>query len=621
MQAGQKTIFWYYKTLYMKLKCTLSVSLFGLSLFGISAFGQILSQPTLPPNIANRTATSSIVNDHIIAPEATGAFNQPKSLMQSVGTSTYQMQSNGSVQNHIVRNSDNTISVGFMYSSQANFGDRGTGYAYFNGTSWSPAPTARIEPVRTGFPSMLVLGNNSEVIVSHNTEASNLHFSKRATKGTGNWTHSSTALASNAPEGNYWPRAIVGGNNNQSIHVISISNPVDLQSNPVTYMGQRGALTYSRSEDGGTTWNILHQINADHDSSHYRGFSAEDYAIDAKGNTVAYVVGGFRNDLFLMKSTDNGTNWTKTVISQFPIPFFDDMLSDINNDGIADTLNTDDGTLALLIDDNNMVHVWFGNMRVMDDNPGDGSISFFPGTNGLSYWNDGMATGTAVTIAGAEDLDGNGQLDITAWGRYETSLSSMPTAGIDANGKIYLTYSAVVENTDGGDDKAYRNVYLMTSEDHGQNWSLPVRINESEVAEQTFPSIVRNVNPDCIQILYVEDVLPGHGVGANNPDPANIGQSADMIYACYNYSYNSVETVKLNAKLDIYPNPTKDVITISSNYNMDKVEVYNMLGVCVATLNLNNMQTSIDVSQLKNGTYMVRISCDEKNMVKMFVKE
>lgn len=607
----------------MKFTCTLSVSL-GLCLLSISALGQSFSQPKLKPEVINQTATSNIHNDNYIVPEVQIPHQQEKSLdITSLGTSTYQMQSNSSVQNHIVRNGDNTISVGYMWSAQANYSDRGTGYVYFNGTSWSAAPSARIESVRTGYPSMLVLGDNSEVIVSHNTEAENLHFSKRATKGTGAWTHNANIIASNAPEGNYWPRAIVGGTNNQSIHVISISNPVDLATppNPITYMGQRGALTYSRSTDGGASWDILHQINAAHDSTHYRGFGADDYAIDAKGNTIAYVVGGFRNDLFLMKSTDNGSNWTKTVISQFAIPFFDDMLSDTTADGVADTLTTNDGTLALLIDDNNKVHVWYGNMRVMDATPGDGSITYFPGTNGLSYWNDGMATGAAVTIAGAEDIDGNDVLDITAWGRYETSLSGMPTAGIDANGTIYVTYSAVVENTDGGDDKAYRNIYLMTSEDDGQNWSTPVRINESEVAEQTYPAIVRNVNPDCIQILYVEDVLPGHGIGDGNPDANNIGQAADMVYACFNFSNNSVETVKLNAKLDIYPNPSKDLVNITCDMSMEKVEIYNMLGVCIKTITPNNTQTSLDISQWTNGMYMVRISNNGKVMTKMLVKE
>ena len=64
-----------------------------------------------------------------------------------IGTSTYDLQSNAAVQNRIIVHDDGTISAGWTMSTQYNttYSDRGTGYNFFDGTSWGAAPTIRLE--------------------------------------------------------------------------------------------------------------------------------------------------------------------------------------------------------------------------------------------------------------------------------------------------------------------------------------------------------------------------------------------------------------------------------------------------------------------------------------------
>ena len=62
--------------------------------------------------------------------------------------------------------------------------DRGTGYNYFDGTSWGSEPTTRIESVRTGWPQYSALGPNGELVIVH-ASTPDLITSKRTTKGTG----------------------------------------------------------------------------------------------------------------------------------------------------------------------------------------------------------------------------------------------------------------------------------------------------------------------------------------------------------------------------------------------------------------------------------------------------
>ncbi len=587
--------------------------------------------PIKDKTVANKTEKVSRAESDIMVSGAQAIKPTPANHMRSVsitnlGTSTYQLQTNNAVQNRIVKNGDGTISAVFTYSATGTWADRGTGYVYHNGTSWSAAPTARIEGVRTGWPSLFVLGDNSEGVITHATAPApgNLHMSKRPTKGTGAFTHDASIVASTAAYGDYWPRACSGGATNNSIHLISISNPTDGAATPVPvfYNGQQGCITYSRSQDGGVTWDKLHQVQAAHDSSVYYGFNADSYAIDARGNTIAYVVGGDYNDLFIMKSLDNGTTWTKTIIQSFPIPFFNDQLTDINSDAVADTITTNDGNVALLIDNNDDVHVWFGRMRVIDDTPGDAASSYFPGTDGLMYWNENMGASAPVVIAGMQDTDADLVISVTDWGTYYASLTSQPSAAIDAGGTMYLTYASLVEYTDFGDGKSFRNIYYMSSSDGGATWTPAVRMSADEFTEQVFCSVARNADPTCVSMIFQTDIAPGTGVTSASVDYANnTGVIDDQWYACLDASTGLAETTNLSSYVGMFPNPSSTNVSITALSPIDRVDVFNALGERVITVTPNANATTLDIAGFTNGLYMVSVVTGGRTISKPLIKE
>ncbi len=59
--------------------------------------------------------------------------------------------------------------------------------------------------------------------------------------------------------------------------------------------------------------------------------------------------------------------------------------------------------------------------------------------------------------------------------------------------------------------------------------------------------------------------------------------------------------------LTIYPNPTKDFLNIGYNDMIKTVEVINLLGQKVMTVNVNANETAVDLTSLSNGTYITRI--------------
>jgi hypothetical protein len=542
----------------------------------------------------------------------------------TLGTTGYQSQTNSSINNRIIKSADGTISATWTYSNQmSNWTERGTGYNYFDGSNWATAPTARVENIRVGWPNIGITAAGEEIVVSH--EASNLHISKRSTKGTGTW---SDAAFLGAPD--VWSRLAVGGQNGNTLHVISQTSG-SAPSNP-PYQGQDGALAYSRSLDGGATWDKLHTVIPEIDLDSYFGFGADVYAIDTKGDTVVIVFGGWDCDVAMIKSIDNGVSWTKTIIHAFPIPLYDGatMDTDMDIDGTADTIQSNDGSVAVLLDHQGIAHVWYGNWYVYED-PGETAIYGLGGTDGLMYWNENMSPADPVMITSASDIDGDGQLNVTDLGTYHISLTSHANAGIDANGNIYVSYSGIFEGDaefgTPGDGKSFRHVYVMSSPDNGVTWCDPIDVSDppgasfSGYTEGVYGAMAKDVD-DYIHLIVETDDSPGHGVGTlSATDPQN--GLAEIQYKKIPVADVSICTASIHenasslSSMELYPNPVSAVanleIYVAKKGNVT-IKIYNVTGQLISEV-VNNEYAAgkynfhLDLGHLQAGIYIVNMTC------------
>ena len=171
-----------------------------------------------------------------------------------------------------------------------------------------------------------------------------------------------------------------------TIYAISISYPGTIVN------GLDAALFFSRSTDAGLTWDIVNQQPTGLTSLNFLGFKSDNYAIAAKGSTVAIVAGNSDSDVGLAKSIDGGVTWTYKTIYQFPLPLWNYVTttSDINNDAIADTISTTDANFAIAVDNNGTVFVAYGAYRLLNDVPSASGYKIFPFTDGLYLWNENM---------------------------------------------------------------------------------------------------------------------------------------------------------------------------------------------------------------------------------------
>jgi len=130
-----------------------------------------------------------------------------------IGETWYDKQSNRAVANRVYRYPDATMAGVWTFGMNATgFDDRGAGYNFFDGNEWSDWPTSRIESERCGWPVYAPLGENGEIVVSHNASDA-MFINRRTEKGTGDWTESTIQ----GPPGNEkitWPRVITEGVDN-----------------------------------------------------------------------------------------------------------------------------------------------------------------------------------------------------------------------------------------------------------------------------------------------------------------------------------------------------------------------------------------------------------------------
>ena len=85
-----------------------------------------------------------------------------------------------------------------------------------------------------------------------------------------------------------------------------------------------------------------------------------------------------------------------------------------------------------------------------------------------------------------------------------------------------------------------------------------------------------------------------------------------MIYdiAHYDVPENEMEVVA------VYPNPVKDRLTVNAE-NLQSVEVYNLVGQLVMT----STSSVIDMNDLNEGIYFVRVMAEGKTVTKRVVKQ
>ena len=464
-----------------------------------------------------------------------------------------------------------------------------------------------------------------EVIVSHPGIDTPLHMAWRDA-GAGAWSEAS--VPSDIEVGKLWPRMAAGGEDGNSLHLICITTPT--ANGGLVHNGQDGCMLYYRSQDGGDTWDVVDHTFADLDSSNFANFSGDTYAIHARGNTVAFAAFNDFSDSFVMISQDNGDTWEKHLLIDFPVDLYvadmglpegEEFAEDYNGDGLFQEYFNTDGAGDVHVDTYGQVHVSYGSMYYMDADTIDGTTSYFPGTNGLAYWNESMGPDSAQIIGYSYDYDESGTLDFDEIAAYYVGCAGFPSIGSDAAGNMYVTYSAIMENFSTGAQN-YRHQFVVHSTDGGTTWNADEACDltpdeDFDGYEAVFGSIAPDVVNGQLEIIYQRDFEPGLHVRGDQ-DPADINDivhlrvPSDDLGDCATLEYEDwvgiIQPIDLN-DITLYPNPADDQVELVINRpGAHQIDVWSMTGKLVHSMQTSALVERIETSDWAPGIYLVNIA-------------
>ena len=100
---------------------------------------------------------------------------------------------------------------------------------------------------------------------------------------------------------------------------------------------------------------------------------------------------------------------------------------------------------------------------------------------------------------------------------------------------------------------------------------------------------------------------------------SGISQAYALVISGAKFEGQSTEDVKLSSELQIYPNPTTDVLHISGLKNNAEIQLVNNLGQMIKSEKL--MGSSLNVSSLPTGSYIIIIKDGENTSAHKFIKK
>lgn len=159
------------------------------------------------------------------------------------------------------------------------------------------------------------------------------------------------------------------------------------------------------------------------------------------------------------------------------------------------------------------------------------------------------------------------------------------------------------------------DVLLVNSVSGGGAASTATITNGVATIDLTWPAGTMPATT-TFQVLWSDDTMGGNNM-------LNAGDGTDAIGNIDTANDCSTANVKEISfyNIDIYPNPTSNVINVRSEFTIDNLSIFDLMGRTVKQQISNNKEFSLDVSDLSKGIYLVKLSSGEKEAVTKFIKE
>lgn len=353
--------------------------------------------------------------------------------------------------------------------------------------------------------------------------------------------------------------------NNGGMRTTAVDN---FNSNYVYAAGEYG---FWRSQDGGTTWTEvgLAAMRGTENTPPWTWTWQGVYDIKTDPNNANWVyVAAFGTGKGLWRSTDRGTTWTK--------------------------LRTDDyqRTVAIAPQNSNLIY------------SGSSSAYFAGGYNavskGVQFSKDGGNTwqdaneNMAFPFANVIELDNSSRVYVGSTGTG-FQYSVIPTTVIPVE---LLNFTATpLPNISGSTISKTTQINWQTaSEKAASHFDVERSINSKTF--EKIGEVKANGNTQTLKTYSFVDETPHSGVNyyrLRQVDENGTAQLSNIVSV----------TFSLNQKLQVFPNPAHDKLTIISDAT-SSYSIFNVLGREILRGVISDNRTDVDIAQLSTGLYFVK---------------
>ncbi len=88
-----------------------------------------------------------------------------------------------------------------------------------------------------------------------------------------------------------------------------------------------------------------------------------------------------------------------------------------------------------------------------------------------------------------------------------------------------------------------------------------------------------------------------------------------------NLVYNTIEQIDFSSGMNLYPNPSTNLLKITSEQTIQKAELYNLLGEQVLQQNIDAKNAELNIAVLPKGIYLLKLKGSGWERVRRVVKE
>jgi hypothetical protein len=206
---------------------------------------------------------------------------------------------------------------------------------------------------------------------------------------------------------------------------------------------------------------------------------------------------------------------------------------------------------------------------------------------------------TGLGCEGVSFLDA--RFDATSFTHFHIDMWT-PTATLDKSFNIKFS------NWNGGTQETNALEYSMTNANVLTNPN-PGTWYTFDIPLSSFTCVGPTVNPCPSRTDFTQFIITSN-LGTVYYDNLYLHKNTTM-------SSDSFEV----SKVKLYPNPTSNVLNIESLGTIQTISVYNVLGQEVINKALNSTSTSLDVSSLNSGIYVVKTVVDGVTSSTKFIKQ